>query len=49
MSDLRCQRCWKDTETCEVCDGSGRYGTGSCTECAGTGRKCPECGRFWQK
>jgi DnaJ-class molecular chaperone len=47
--DLRCQRCWKDTVECEVCKGDGRYDGHDCTECDGTGRKCPVDGRFWKR
>lgn len=45
-----CQRCYRSTQQCEVCDGKGnvQWMFGDCTECDGTGQVCPTDGKYWQ-
>jgi hypothetical protein len=46
-----CERCYSSTVICEVCKGDGNVALtfGDCTECAGTGWRCPTDGKWWKR
>lgn len=46
-----CNRCYKPTKQCEVCEGKGSvpYMFGDCTECNATGWVCETDGSYWNR
>jgi len=45
----KCRKCYRSLVECATCRGKGKvWGTfGDCTECSGTGYRCPEHDRHW--
>jgi len=45
----KCRRCYRSLVECSTCKGRGSiWGmSGGCTECSGTGYRCPDHGEHW--